>query len=62
LELYVVGHILLEINEMGWACSTYGYRIGVYRVVVGKLKSKRPFERPRHTWEDNIKLDLQEVG
>jgi hypothetical protein len=35
---------------------------GVYRVLVGKPEGKRPPERPRHRWEDNIKMDLQEVG
>jgi hypothetical protein len=33
----------------------------VYRVLVGKPEIKRPLERPRHRWEDNIKVDLQEV-
>jgi hypothetical protein len=46
---------------MGGACSTYGRR-DVYRVVVGKHERKRPLVRPRHRWEDNIKMDLQEVG
>ena len=49
-----------EIDE--WACSTYGERRGVYRVVVGKPKGKRPLARPRHRWKNNIKLDLQEAG
>jgi hypothetical protein len=35
---------------------------GVYRVLVGKPEVKRPLGRPRHRWEDNIKMDLQEVG
>jgi hypothetical protein len=35
---------------------------GVYRVLVGKPKVKRPLGRPRHRWEDNIKLDLREIG
>jgi hypothetical protein len=35
---------------------------GVYRVLVGKPEGKRPLWRPRHRWEDNIKMDLQEVG
>jgi hypothetical protein len=35
---------------------------GVYRVLVGKLKGKRPLGRPRRRLEDNIKMDLQEVG
>ena len=34
----------------------------VYRVLVGKPEGKRPLWRPRHRWEDNIKMDLQEVG
>ena len=35
---------------------------GVHRVLVGKLEGKRPLGRPRRRWEDNIKMDLQEVG
>jgi hypothetical protein len=35
---------------------------GMYRVLVGKLEGKRPLGRPRFRWEDNIKMDLQEVG
>jgi len=35
---------------------------GEYRVLVGKPERKRPLERPRRRWEDNIKMDLQEVG
>jgi hypothetical protein len=35
---------------------------GVYRVLVGKPGEKRPLRRPRRRWEDNIKMDLQEVG
>ena len=35
---------------------------GVHRVLVGKPEGKRPLGRPRHRWEDNIKMDLQEVG
>jgi len=35
---------------------------GVYRVLVGKHEGKRPMGRPRRRWEDNIKMDLQEVG
>jgi len=34
----------------------------VYRVMVGKPEGKSPLGRPRHRWEDNIKMDLQEVG
>ena len=34
----------------------------VYRVLVGKPEGKRPLGRPRHRWEDNIRMDLQELG
>ena len=35
---------------------------GVYRVSVGKLEGKKPLEKPRRRWVDNIRTDLQEVG
>jgi hypothetical protein len=35
---------------------------GVYRVLVGKAESERTLRRPRHGWEDNIKMDLRETG
>ena len=38
-----------------------GERRGVYRILVGKPEGKRPLGRPRHRWEDNIEMDLQEV-
>jgi hypothetical protein len=34
----------------------------VYRVLVGKPEGKTPLGGPRHRWEDNIKMDLKEVG
>jgi hypothetical protein len=34
----------------------------VYRVLVGRSEGKRPLGRPRRRWEDNIKMDLREVG
>jgi len=39
-----------------------GKRRGVYMVMVEKPEGKRPLGRPRHRWEDNIKMDLQGVG
>jgi hypothetical protein len=39
-----------------------GEERGVYRVLVGKRDGKRPLGRPRRRWEDNIKMDLLEVG
>jgi hypothetical protein len=47
---------------MGGECSAYGEKRGVYRILVRKREGKRPFGRPRSRWEDNIKLDLEEVG
>jgi hypothetical protein len=35
---------------------------GAYRVLVGMLEVKRPLGRPRRRWEDNIKMDLREIG
>ena len=46
---------------MGGACKTYGTSRGVYGVLVGKPEVKRPLGRPRLGWEDNIKMDGQEV-
>jgi hypothetical protein len=47
---------------MGGACSTYGEGRVVYRVLVGNPEGKRPLGRPRRRWDDNIRMDLQEVG
>ena len=47
---------------MGGGCSTYGERRGVYRVLVGKHEGKKPLGRPRRRWEDNMKMDFQELG
>jgi hypothetical protein len=49
---------------MWWAehVARIGEGSGVYSVLVGKPEGKRPLGRPRRRWEDNIKMDLQEVG
>ena len=49
---------------MRWAghVERMGERRSVYRVLVGKPEGKRQLGRPRRRWEDNIKMDLQEVG
>jgi hypothetical protein len=39
-----------------------GERRGLYRILVGRPEGKRPLGRPRHRWEDNIKIDLREIG
>jgi hypothetical protein len=46
---------------MGRAWSTYRRR-GAITVLVGKPEGKKPLGRPRSRWEDNIKMDLREVG
>jgi len=47
---------------MGGACGANGGGRDVHSVLVGKPKGKRPLGRPRRSWEDNIKMDLREVG
>jgi hypothetical protein len=49
-------------NEKGGACSQIGEGRGMYRVLVGKPEEKRPLGRPRCRREDNIKMDLKEIG
>jgi hypothetical protein len=39
-----------------------GERRGAYRILVRKPEGRRPLERPRHRWEDYIKMDLREFG
>ena len=55
---------VIKSRRMAWighvACT--GERGGVCRVLVGKPERKRLLGRPRHRWEDNIKIDLQEVA
>jgi len=46
---------------MCWACSVYGGEERRIEVLVGKREGKRPLVRPRFRWEDNIKMDIQEV-
>jgi hypothetical protein len=49
---------------MRWAryVARMGEGRGVYRVLVGRPECKRPLVRPRRRWEDNIKMDLGEIG
>ena len=51
-------------RRMRWAghVARMGEERGVYRVLVGKPEGRRPLGRPRRRWEDNIRMDLQEVG
>ena len=47
---------------MSRTCSEYGGEVICIQGLVGKPEGKRPLGRPRCRWEDNIKMDLQEVG
>jgi hypothetical protein len=54
----------IKSRRMTWAWHVVqmGEERGRYRVLVGKPEGKRPLGRSRHSWEDNINMDLQEVG
>jgi hypothetical protein len=51
----------MKKTEMGKTCSTYEEERGAYRILVEKPERRRPLERPRRRWEDNIKIGLGEV-
>jgi hypothetical protein len=65
-DLYSQPNIIqvIKSRRMRWAgyVARLRVRISVYRVLVGKPEGKRVFGRTRRRWEDNIKMDLQEVG
>ena len=65
-DLYSSPNILwvIKSRRMRWAgyVARMGEGRGVYGGLVGKSEGKRPLRRPRYIWEDNIKMDLQEVG
>jgi hypothetical protein len=56
--------MVIESRRMRWAghVARMGEGRGVYRVLVGRTEGKRPLGRPRRSWEDNIKMDLREIG
>jgi hypothetical protein len=64
--LYSLPNIVrvVKSRRMRWAGHVVhmGEVRGVHRVLMGKPDGKRPLGRPRRRWEDNIKMDLQEVG
>jgi len=55
---------VIESRRMRWAghVGRMGDSRGVCRVLMGKPEGKRPLGRPRRRWEDNIEMDLQELG
>ena len=64
-DLYSLPNIVRVVkSRMRWAghVARMGEGRRLYRVLVGNPEGKRPLGRPRRRWEDNIKMDLQEVG
>jgi len=65
-DLYYLPNIVrvVKSRRMRWAghVACMGENRGVHRVLVGKPEGKRPLGRPRRRWENNIKINLQEVG
>jgi hypothetical protein len=65
-DLYSLPNIMrvVKSRKVRWAGHVRRMveKRGVHRVLLGKPEGKRPLGRPRHRWEDNIKMDLQEVG
>jgi len=65
-DLYSLSNIVrvVKSRRKRWAghVARMGEGRGVYRVLVGKPEGKRPLGKPRRRWEDNIEMDLQEVG
>jgi hypothetical protein len=55
---------VIKSRRMRWAghVARIGKGKGVYRVLVGRPEGKRSLGRPRRGWEDNIKMDLREIG
>jgi hypothetical protein len=65
-DLYSLSNIVrvVKSRRMRWVghVARMGEERVVHTVLVGKPEGKRPLGRPRHRWEDNIKMDFQEVG
>jgi hypothetical protein len=55
---------VMKSRRLRWAghVAHMGERRGAYRALVGKPEKRRPLGRPKHKWEDNIKMDLRKVG
>jgi hypothetical protein len=54
----------MKWRRMRWAghVALMGEKRGAYRILVGRPEGRRPLERPRRRWEDNIKMELKDVG
>jgi hypothetical protein len=55
---------VIKLRRIRWAghVARMGERRGVYRLLFGIPEGKRPLERPRRRWDDNIKMDLRGIG
>jgi hypothetical protein len=55
---------IIKSKRMRWAghAARMGEKTNAYKILVGKPEEKRPLRRPRRMWEDNIKMNLREVG
>jgi hypothetical protein len=55
---------VIKSRRMRWTghVTRMGKKRGAYRILVGRSEGRRPLGRPRRRWEDNIKMDLQDVG
>jgi hypothetical protein len=55
---------VIKARRMRWAGHVVrmGEVRGAYNILVGRPEGRRPLERPRRRWEDNIKMDLREIG
>ena len=62
--IHTYGEEVVKSRRMRWAghVACMEEDRGVHKVLVGKPEGKRPLGRTRRRWEDNIKMDLQEVG
>jgi hypothetical protein len=65
-DMYSLANIVRVVRSrrMRWVghVARMGEGRGVHRVLMGRPEGRRPLGRPRHRWEDNIKMDIQEVG
>jgi hypothetical protein len=55
---------MIKSRRMRWTghVARMGEGRGVYRVLIGRPQSERPLGRPRHRWDDNIKMDFRDIG
>jgi hypothetical protein len=65
-NLYSSPDIIWQVKSRRMRQAGHVARIGeerkVYKILVGKPEGKRPLERPKHRWEDGIRMDLREIG